>query len=229
MPAKRITNEQRAKRRKRVRRTIVGLVIVALMCVGIYYLASLGVGSVTKLLDDTEEKTVFANTIAPLVSLDPAPFSSLEKADEDVLLEAAVWGALSVGDTESYARNEESAILLPSIEVDRTMAKMYGQDFFISHHTFTDLDLTFEYDESTAMYTIPVTSMAGSYTPVVEKITKTSNTKVLTVAYMQSATTFSGETDTVVKYMEYVMLRSGRNYYIYAVRIPEQDTANLTA
>ncbi len=226
----RLTREQRARQRKRRVRKMVGAVFLILAILGVYFLVSTGIEKVKIALDDTDEREYYANIYSSLVSLDPVEFDSIEKANQDMLLEAAIWTTLSNEDNTKYERNEYEAILLPSIEVDRYINKMYGSSFNYTHHSFEDYGLQFTYDEETSRYTIPITSTAGSYYPEVINIVKTGNTKVLTVAYMQLdstglTTSYSKgeETATVSKYMEYVLIKEGKEYFLYAIRTPQLD------
>ncbi len=221
-----ITKKERQKRRKRRRRQFVGFLVLFLCVVGAATIVTLGVGLVNRYFSEEENYADYEQLIAPIVSLDPAPFSSIDKANEDVLLEAAIWAALDYEDTTKYSLDEFGAILLPTVDIDTYVSKMYGPSFRLEHHTFTDLDLEYVYDSATGCYTIPVTSQSGSYTPKVENVVTSGNTKVLTVAYMQNQssaaeTVASGsDVQTAVKTMEYVMLRDSQGYYLYAIRFP---------
>ncbi|MEG1181748.1 MAG: hypothetical protein RSD39_06940, partial [Oscillospiraceae bacterium] len=157
----------------------------------------------------------------------PAPFDSIEKADHDMLLQAAIWATITGEDTTKYERNEEGKMILPTVDIDRYATKMYGSNYTITHKSFTDLDFKFEYVADKQAYLIPITGQVGSFMPVVESIEKNGNTKTLTVAYMyySNATSVVPEgsqaEQAVAKRMEYVMLKEGREYYLYAVVDPK--------
>ncbi|NLC79115.1 MAG: hypothetical protein GX683_05265 [Ruminococcaceae bacterium] len=220
---------ERAKKRKRRRRQAVGLLTFVLSLLGTATIIFFDVQGIGSLLKEDEDLSVYENLISPLVALDPAPFASIDNGDETTLLEAAIWAALNYEDTTKYTRNEYDAIILPSVDVDKYITKMYGTDYKITHKTFHDLDLEYSFDNTTSCYTIPATSQSGSYIPRVEGVNNSGNTKVLTVAYLQysgsSADLITTGTDTleVSKYMEYVMLKNSNGYYLYAIRYPESQ------
>ncbi|MEA4912307.1 MAG: hypothetical protein VB092_06845 [Oscillospiraceae bacterium] len=225
------TKKERQKRRQRRRRQFVGLFVLILCVVGAATIIVGGVRLAKHYFSEEENYGDYEQLIAPIVSLDPAPFSSIDKADKNMLLEAAIWAALDYEDTSKYQLDEYGAILLPAIDVDTYITKMFGPSFKLEHQTFSDLDLEYKYDASSGCYTIPVTSQSGSYTPKVENITTSGNTKVLTVAYLQNQgsaadTVASGsDVQTTAKTMEYVMLKDTNGYYLYAIRYPEQTQA----
>ena len=215
------SKQMRAKRR---RRKAFGLIFTCFALLGVASVIYLCVDFIhTRFFDDTAQKQDYQAMIAPLVALDPSEFSSLDEADEDLLLEAAIWAALTYEDTTKYSRNEQDELILPSVDVERYLSQMYGPDYKIQHHSFFDLDIEFVYDANLSAYIIPITSQGGSYTPLVEEITTSGNTRILKVAYMQGSTSAADvvldpNAQTVVKTMEYILLKNGGNYYIYAVR-----------
>ncbi len=219
-----VTAKERRNRARRFRRQTLGFVFALLALVGA---GAIVYGAITYVhgafFDDTEDKQNYQQVIAPLVAMDPAPFDSIDAANQDMLLEAAIWATLNNEDTSKYDRNEFDAILLPSVEVERYLSRMYGPSYIVEHHSFFDLDIEFVFDAALSAYIIPITSQSGSYMPRVESIESSGSTRILTVAYMQYSTeSIDIVTDssamTVSKYMEYVMLRESGGYYIYAVR-----------
>ncbi len=220
---------ERANKRKRRRRQALGLLTFVLSVLGAATIIFFAVQGVSSLLKEEENVSEYEALISPLVALDPAPFASIDNGDETTLLEAAIWAALTYEDNTKYSRNEYDAIILPSVDVDKYITKMYGTEYKVTHKTFHDLDLEYSFDTTTNSYTIPATSQSGSYIPRVENVTNSGNTKVLTVAYLQyngsSADLITTGTDTleVSKYMEYIMLKNSNGYYLYAIRYPENQ------
>ncbi len=233
-----LTKKEKMQRSKRRRRQLVGMLFVVLASVGAVSIIVASATHIAGLFDDTEDKQDFQRLIAPLVALDPAPFASIDEANADTLLEASIWAALTYEDTTKYERNEHSAIILPAVDVDRYANAMYGPSYKIEHHTFSDLDITFEYLPDTAAYVIPITSQSGSYTPIVETITSSGNTKTLHVAYMQASAyaadvVVDADAITFEKYMDFTMIKQSKGYYIYAISAsdaqPEAATNNSPA
>ena len=220
------SKSDRLKRRKRRRRQLTGLMFAVLVLIGIASIVSFLTGYAARFFDDSSEKEEFEALIAPLVSLDPSTFSSIENANPGTLMEAAIWASLNNNDLSIFSRNADGLIMLPETEVALYAAKMYGPGFAVQHRTFTSIDITYEYDPAAKVYIIPITSQSNTYTPVIEKITTSGNTKILLVAYMQqsglSADMILDPNKMIVaKYREYVMIKNAGAYYLYAIREPE--------
>ncbi len=182
------------------------------------------IGKVKTVSNDDDQKLEFARLIAPLVSLDPVPFESVEKAKPEMLETASIWAVIYNEDTSKYVRNENEQLLIPTVDVDRYFKRMFGSAALPEHATFTDGDLTYEYDEESDSYIIPITSLSGSYYPRIADINSSGGTRILTVEYIIYSDPVGivvpgEETVTqVYKTMEYVLLKEGSDYHIYSVR-----------
>ncbi len=229
MAKKEISKKDRVYKRKRRRRQFVALLVIFLMVVGVASIVTIGTRGVMRLFDDSGDKVEYQKLIAPLVALDPSPFNSIDNANPNTLLEAAIWATITGEDTTKYARTETGQIILPAIDVTNYATKMYGPSYTLNHRTITQADIEYEYREANQAYVIPITSLSSSYTPVIENITTHGNTKILRVGYAQQSGS-SGEiilnpdAQVISKYMEYVMLKDANHYYLYAIRYPESES-----
>lgn len=208
---------------RRRRRQATGVVAMLLCVIGIGTVIYGAFTGVSKMFDQSGQKAEYEELLSPLVMLDPLEFDSLEAADQNTLMQAAIWACFyGEADLSVYDRDEYGALILPSVDIDKYAARLYGPNFQIIHDTFQDDGMEFLYDETTACYTIPITGQVGSYqTQVVE--VKGLSEKVITVAYMAPAAggalDLTGTTtDTPMKYMEYVFTRENGEYYLTALR-----------
>ena len=224
-----LTKAQKAKRRRYRGRQLRGAVLLLLAAVGVFHIGSSLVGLVRTAVSDEGDRESYAALIAPLVSLDPVPFESIDKANPAMLLQSSIWAAVRGEDTANYARTETDQLLVPFVDVQRYFTRMYGSEVSPARETFTDGDLTFEYVADSDAFALPITGQVGSYTPQVTEMKNSGSTKVLTVAYMEYESsslvvdpTSNQDEQSVVKYMEYVLLREGSDYHIYTVRYPEK-------
>jgi len=227
MPRSAMSKKERVNMRRRRRRQFVGLLVSFFVVVGVITIVSSLFNYVSLLFNNTAEKDTFQELIAPLVALDPTPFSSIDKANQDTLLEAAIWAVISGEDTTKYSRNEDGMLVLPAVDVENYWSKIYGPSHPISHRSFNNSDIRYEYSTDRSGYIIPATSLGGAYKPVVEDITTSGNYKILTVAYAQPSGSVDGalNPDTLVlreQRMEYVMIKTSGQYYLYAIRYPEK-------
>ena len=229
MAKQKLTREQKIRRRRRLRRQMVGGVFFTLAVLGVVFIGTLIYGRVAALLDDTGDKEYYSNLYSSVVALDPVAFGSIEKADSNLLLEAAIWAAFSNEDTSKYQRNEYDQLLIPAIDVDLWASRMYGPSFKLTHRSFTDVtdgSISFEYDSEQQVYIMPITSQAGGYQGIVESITTSGNTKTLRMAYVQQDSEYAAygsgaEELEVYKYMDYILVRDSGEYYLYAISTVE--------
>ena len=208
--------------KKHKRRIGVGFVMCVLMLIGIGTIVSGGVKIATKIFDNTAEKEAYNAMLATLVISDPLPFESPDQADGDWLLSSSVWAAVMNEDMEQYEKNDFGETYLPAVEVDKYYAKVFGTQYALTHRTFSDQEIEFQYDDAKQAYIIPVTSFPSGFTPAVEKIKKSSGEKIVTVGYISPSTSWTDtESGSVSKYVDYIFQKQGQNYYLVAVRESE--------
>ena len=226
------TKAQRARKRRRRLRQLIGACFLMLALVGAFSIVYFAVSKLRTVKDDDDLKLEYARMIAPLVALDPVPFESVDKARPELLEQASIWSVIYNEDTAKYQRNENGQLLIPAVDVDRYFKKLFGSGTLPDHATFTDGDLTFEYDEEAESYVIPITGLSGSYVPRISEIESSGSTKTLTVEYVTYAdqTGFSialpGDDSgyQVIKKMEYILLKEGSEYHIYSVRYASKNS-----
>ncbi len=221
MPNKEDLKEKHALRRRRRLRQLLGAAVCFLVVVGAVSLVSSGVGLVAQLFDDTDERNEFASRLNTLVALDPVPFNDLSEANQSTLLSAAIWASIDTVNNE-YERDENGSMYLPTLDIDKTAAALYGPDFKFTYDTFIDHDLTYEYVPEKQAYLLPITSAINDYSPLVTKIKRESGgVKRVTVGYV-NAFSAAGEFNPnaapePVKYQDYLFRKGNDGYYLYAI------------
>ena len=238
MAQARLTKEQRIKRRKRFRRKLTGLIFLLFAVLGVVSIISTVVNRVNIMLDDTGERREYEILFSALVSLDPAEFTSIEKADPRKLKEAAILTTVELENPAKYERNEWGYTYLPTTDIDRYATKLFGPKINLENATFGQqgiivaggdgIDHTgYVYIPEREAYLVPPSSRAGSYFPRVESITRSRNTKTLLIAYLQTDSSLTAYIDpeaanvSAIKYREYVLLKDGSEYYLYSIRVPQ--------
>lgn len=225
------TKAEKIKIRRRRARQFRGAVFLLLAFVGVISIASVVIGRIRAITNDDVQKAEFAKIIAPLVALDPAPFEGTEKAKAAILEEASIRAVIYNENTSKYVRTSEGQILIPVLDVDRYYKRLFGSGSLPRHATFSDGDVTFEYDSESQCYIVPFTSLSGNYYPRISDIDTSGSTRTLTVEYLSYADQGSviggpggdGE-QRVVKRMEYILLKESGEYHIYSVRYITQET-----
>lgn len=229
MAKQKLTREQKIRRRRRFRRQLVGGIFLTLAVLGVVFIGTMIYDRVAAILDDSGDKEYYANLYAPVVALDPVSFGSIEKANSDLLLEAAIWATFTNEDTSKYQRNEYDQLMIPVIDVNLWAGRMYGPAYKLTHRTFSDVadaSISFQYDSEQQVYIMPITSQAGGYQCFVESITTSGNTKTLRMAYIQQdseSMSFGEEAaePEVFKYMDYILVKESGEYYLYAISTVE--------
>lgn len=232
MAYKRQTREEKERMYRRRRRQLLGGVLSVLIVLGAISLITAGVRVTAGLFDDTEERQQYEKLLAPVVMLDPVPFDSLETADQNMLLQAAIWEAIYNEDITKYDRDEGGALILPVVDVDKNAALLLGKNYVLEHHTFSASGMEFVYDEDRKGYIIPITGTTSAYTPEVVKIKNEVQQKIVTVGYVAPPTgfsldgTLSTEQGEPAFYYDYVFTRQDEGYYLTAMKTSDTKPAS---
>ncbi|MDD2994404.1 MAG: hypothetical protein PHG73_12815 [Pygmaiobacter sp.] len=232
MAYKRQTREEKERMHRRRRRQLLGGVLSVLIVLGAISLITAGVRVTAGLFDDTEERQQYEKLLAPVVMLDPVPFDSLETADQNMLLQAAIWEAIYNEDITKYDRDEGGALILPVVDVDKNAALLLGKNYVLEHHTFSASGMEFVYDEDRKGYIIPITGTTSAYTPEVVKIKNEVQQKIVTVGYVAPPTgfsldgTLSTEQGEPAFYYDYVFTRQDEGYYLTAMKTSDTKPAS---
>ena len=216
-------NPEAIKKRTNI---IAGSVVLSFALIGVITVISL-IGSFTvSIFDNSEEKKKFETFITPVVMVDPVAFSSVSAADEHVLLMSSMWNLLmNVTDGAGYPEDEYGMMLIPSSDLDVSAASLFGSDAVLSHQTFGNTNINFEYDAENSSYIVPPMGYSVQYQPRVDKIKRKGKTYTLTVSYMTSNTAIgaSAEDAEPDKVMYYVLEKTGKNKYVIKAILDNKD------
>lgn len=230
--------QEHERNKRRRRRQLQGLLIAAVLLVGIVNIVRYAAMGVSALFDDTEEKTKYEQLLSQLVMLDPLPFESVEAADQVQMREYAVWATIfkaqqSEAGLASYERDPDTdALLLPAVEMDAALAALLGPNYKVTHGTFESNDMIFNYLEEKQSYLVPITGQTGQYNAKVQQLKKRDGRLYVTVGYVPAAAVvdFSVTTPTEpTKYMEYVFEKIDKQYYLCALQASEMKPSTSAA
>ena len=219
-----------AKKRNTI---ITGAVVLGFALIGVITVISLIISLIASAFDNSEEKAKFQQFIKPVVMVDPVAFSSPSEADEHALLMSSMWNLLmKVGEDTAYPEDEYGMMTIPSSDLDVSAANLFGSDAVLSHQSFMNNSITFEYNEETLSYTVPPMGYTMQYEPRVDKIKKRGKTYTLTVAYINSNTSLSTESSEkdYDKLMYYILEKTGKDKYIIReIRDVEENELNINS
>lgn len=230
-----ISQEEHERGKRRRMRQLLGVVLCLLILIGALNVLGAGVQAVAKLFDDTERRVAYEQKLQALVMLDPLPFESLAKADQQQFREYAIWATVfnaqrTAGGLDAYERDPDTdSAILPGVEVDATLAALVGTEYKIEHGTFESDGMNFYYDEEKQGYLVPVTGQIGRFTPKVEKLQKKDGKLRVTVGYVPTAAetgdySMNASTEPT-KYMDYVFEKVGKEYYLRALEASEMKAS----
>lgn len=228
MAKKKLSKEERLRRNKRIRRQITGGIFFAFALVGVVAVVSLAVQGIKGLFSTEDQQKKLESRIEYVVALDPVPFDITTNPDNNTLLEAAIYKAISGYPEESRSFDDEGRLILPDFEVTKAAGELYPSVFRLTHASFADANgnVEFTYDSEKKCYYLPNTTLSGAPYPIVVAMTREGDNLVLSVAYMSPGTDtfFTGirnpERDRLIKYMEYVMVSEDGEWQLHTVRRP---------
>lgn len=206
---------------------ILGASVLAFAVVGVITVISLVVGLIAQIFDDSDQRAKFEQFISPVVMVDPVAFDNISKADEHVLLMSSMWNLLTnVSDATSYPEDEYGMMIIPSSDLDVSAASLFGSEASLSHQTFGNSSINFEFNEESSSYIVPPMGYSMQYQPRVDKIKRKGKTYTLTVSYISTTTNIgaSNEEAEADKTMYYVLTKTGRDKYIISAVLDSQDS-----
>ena len=186
----------RGTRRGRYRMAaMLGLAVLFFAIVGVIAAMFLGVELITKATDRTDLMNELADVAAPLIEYQPTAFDSIDKADQAVLLQAAIFRITEAErirqlregtDTYAYERDDYGRIILSLKEVNESFATLFGKDATPHHQTLgkeSGVAYTFEYDKANACYHVPVSISSSLYVTLTDQADVRGNVTRLRVGY----------------------------------------------
>ncbi len=190
---------------------------------------------VMEIFDDSDELERFESFISPVVMMDPAPFTSYENLEDDMLLQSSLWAALTGEGRSSYSYDENGLLLVPSSDVNVAAAKLFGADVHIIHRSFDDTDASYLFDPEISAYRVPSVNKVA-YSPSITAMQKNGDNIVLTVGYVAPGNIWTTEPidgsensePTPEKYMLYTLTKSEQGYYISSLDYVDANAAPMS-
>ena len=219
-----------ASRNKRTRRRIsafIGAVALLFAVMILFSAVKTVVSGFNNIGSTSEKKTEYTEFISPVVVNDPMPFESVDKADNNMLLQSSMWQALRELDaTEGYEHVSDATdkIVLPAENVEKSAKTLFGKDVKLNMNVLSENDgsALYYYDSIDKTFHITRGGITGP-TAIITKIAQKSDYISLVVGYMQqeemSLTSSESTEDECYKFMEYVLaLNPDGSYYIRSIR-----------
>lgn len=198
---------------------VFGLFLLVFSIIGICATAFKISDMIAAQKDNSEQLAYFADFVKPLVAGDTPIFDGASSLNEDVIIASACWDIIF--NPSIHYEYTSGTYKVSYIDIDRRITKLFGSGLNYTHKTVGDIELTFEYNEDSGMYSIPAYPRSPAYYPEVSAVTAVQNGMELTVKYRLPITNWIGSLDTVEKTMIYTVVPVENGYNITAVRIGE--------
>ncbi len=198
---------------------VFGFVILVFAVIGIIATSNRVVNYIKLQSDDTRLVKSFESLVLPLTVFDSAVFEDTSVLSEDVIITAACWDAIL---NPSVTFSEDGGNYIVSyLDIDARVAKLFGTGLEYAHKTVGDVELLFEYDEETRMYTLPAYPKTVAYLPALESYEKTEAGYELRVKYVYPITTVTAGKVPTEKIMIYTVEQRDLGYVITSLKIGE--------
>lgn len=202
---------------KSVASAVFGFAVLVFAVIGIIATANRAVDYVRAQSDDTRLVKSFESLVLPLTAFDSAVFEDRTVLSEDVIITAACWDAIL---NPSVTFSEDGGnYIISYLDIDARVAKLFGTGLEYTHKTVGDVELLFEYDEETRMYTLPAYPKTVAYLPVLESYEKTETGYELRVKYVYPITTVTTGKVPTEKIMIYTVEQKDLGYVITSLKI----------
>ena len=175
----------------------------------------------------SEKKAEYTEFIAPVVVNDPMPFESLDKADNNMLLQSSMLLALQELDaTEGYEHVSDATdkIVLPAENVEKSAKELFGKNVKLNMNVLSENDgsALYYYDSIDNTFHITRSGITGP-SAIITKIAQKSDYISLVVGYIKQEEMTVNSTENTdeecYKFMEYVLsVNSDGSYYINSIR-----------
>ncbi|MEG0614265.1 MAG: hypothetical protein RR540_00805 [Oscillospiraceae bacterium] len=198
----------------------VGIAMTIMSLIGFIFTIVFFAGIISDVANNTKQKSQFVEFIYPVVITDPASFESTAQLSSDTAISAAIWDIILYADKSKYP-TEFGTITVPAVDVELHATKLFGKGIVFEHKNLGDAVLSFYYSPETKSYTIPVAPKFFSFSPKVEKISKSGDIYTLKVGYISPSPAWlsndKAKEPEPDKYMEYVVKIAEDKYTITAI------------
>jgi hypothetical protein len=191
----------------RKRFTTIGLVIMAMAVIGLFWTIFNGVVLVKDFFKPDYDK--YSSLIEPTIISDISAFENTSEISNNQILTVAVWEIILHGDTENYSKSFD-LVFVPKNDVEKAAAKIFGNLNPITHQTIKIGNHDILFNEAKQQYVIPLKPDYFSYYSKIEKVSENKNGSVSIVVALYSDTPKWQENlklvkKTPVKYLRYTI------------------------
>lgn len=225
------------KRRKTV--AIIGIIMTALVIVGIISLVINLSNATYRAIDKTNLKEELAQEIFPFVIIDIPEFEDVKFLDNSAIISSAIWAFIIDGpDKTKYTYDDLGSIYIPDVDIEVYIRRLFGNDIPIKHASVENSSVLMFYDPETKMYSVEATPKILPYRPQIDTIDKNDDIYTLGVSYIRPDAmwnfqdTDNNKIEEIDKTMEFILKKNKDSYQIISVEfisVTGYDTSEPTA
>ena len=215
----------------------VGLIVTLLAAIGFATVVVAGVRGIDTAIDKSRHFEEYERIFTPVVLIDPDTFDDITKAPMSQLMEISLWSLLKNDVTSDDFESNGNGLAIPKAAVEEEFIDLFGTEITPIHGTIEGYAIDFTYDNASETYSVPLTGVTPIYTPDVIKVTKTTDTVVVTVACLAGDAWEQGENGEMIaptpdKYIRITLRENNDNLFISAIQnttAPEVATTQVRA
>lgn len=219
---------------------LLGLIILIFAVIGMVLIVWNSISYIKSTMDTGSEYAEYNEYLTPIVAVDPDTFDDITAANQEQLLNAAIWSILSADATPDTYSYSGGYMLIPAKDVENSYITIFGPETAksLTHTTVQGYNSVFEYDATSGVYKIPVTTISPIYTPQVTNVEKSGTALVVTVNYLVAESWYQDNEGNFVtpepdKVMKITLRELQGSYYISAIHtvsstVPETITFEIT-
>lgn len=187
---------QQKKKRRHWYGVPMGMLVLCLALVGLIFIGTQAYHYIYARVTDDSAERAYDTYLTPVVMLDPEPFESIDAANKEMVLQAAVWKTVFENATTTTDYDENARMVFSGELVRSNAVKLFGVNCIL---TPTDIYLpgsgkeegtpeaTISYDEATDTYHVPLIGNVGTYQPYTVSARNKGDVSTLRVAYCVAA------------------------------------------
>lgn len=182
-----VSSELDNRRRKVVVGASVLIVAVAIICAVVFMIIKTSSGFVKEYMVPEENAEYFERYLSPVVMFDPKPFADIKDADENWMVETAIWAALNENESAgTYTVTADSKEIIPTKDITNYYQKYFGKQGVPKFNSFNSNEFDYEFNSKEQSYYIPLIAVTNYVMPKVVEIKHSLNNVTLTVGYISS-------------------------------------------
>lgn len=127
-----------------------------------------------------QDSTQLSTFLAPVMMQNPAPFSSITGANNDMILQASVWRAVTLNSRTYKETDDKGRLVVLGVDVEKACADLFGSTCQLAVKQPSD-ETFFTYDTASDTYRILPQSSVAQQKVQIKNIQKESGVVIVTV------------------------------------------------